>query len=45
MGPLLTLHLGGMAGLFLTVPYGKLLHAIPSFGALWRFHQIRAGRS
>ena len=43
MGPLLILHLGGVAGLFLTVPYGKLLHAIPRFGALWLHHQ--SGRS
>ncbi|MBO0701569.1 MAG: tricarballylate utilization 4Fe-4S protein TcuB [Candidatus Dormibacteraeota bacterium] len=41
MGPLLILHLGAVAGLFLTVPYGKLLHAIPRFAALWRYNLSR----
>ncbi len=44
MGPLLIFHLGGVAALFLTVPYGKFLHAIPRFGALWLHNQGRAAR-
>ena len=36
MGSLLTLHLGVVAGLFITMPYGKFVHAIYRFGALVR---------
>jgi len=34
MGPLLTAHLGAVGGLFLTAPYGKLVHALHRFAAL-----------
>jgi citrate/tricarballylate utilization protein len=34
MGPLLVLHLGTVAGLFVTAPYGKFVHVIYRFIAL-----------
>ncbi|MBI3933617.1 MAG: tricarballylate utilization 4Fe-4S protein TcuB [Acidobacteria bacterium] len=36
MGTLLAAHLGIVMGLFLTIPYGKFVHAIYRFGALLR---------
>jgi citrate/tricarballylate utilization protein len=36
MGTLLAIHLGVVAGLFLTLPYGKFVHAIYRFAALVR---------
>jgi citrate/tricarballylate utilization protein len=36
MGILLAVHLGIVAGLFLTMPYGKFVHAIYRFAALLR---------
>ena len=41
MGVLLALHLGAVMALFLTMPYGKLVHALYRFGALLRFHVER----
>ena len=38
MGVLLALHLGAVMALFVTLPYGKFVHAIYRFAALWRFH-------
>ena len=38
MGILLAAHLGCIMGLFLTLPYGKFVHAIYRFAALIRFH-------
>ena len=37
MGTLLVVHLGVVAGLFLTLPYGKFLHAVFRSAALVRF--------
>jgi len=37
MGSLLVLHLGFVLGLFLTLPYGKFVHAIYRFAALIRY--------
>lgn len=34
MGTLLVIHLGVVAGLFLTLPYGKFAHAVYRYGAL-----------
>ena len=36
MGTLLAVHLGVVAGLFLTMPYGKFVHAIYRYAALLR---------
>lgn len=36
MGSLLSLHLGIVIGFFVTVPYGKFVHAIYRVGALVR---------
>jgi citrate/tricarballylate utilization protein len=36
MGTLLAIHLGVVAGLFITMPYGKFVHAIYRFAALVR---------
>lgn len=36
MGPALTLHLAVLFGLYLTVPYGKLIHAVYRSGAVVR---------
>jgi len=38
MGVLLALHLGVVLALFLTLPYGKFVHALYRFAALVRFH-------
>ena len=36
MGTLLVIHLGIVAGLFITLPYGKFVHAIYRVAALVR---------
>ena len=38
MGVLLAIHLGFVLALFLTLPYGKFVHALYRFAALVRFH-------
>ena len=38
MGVLLAVHLGTVMALFLTLPYGKFVHALYRFAALVRFH-------
>jgi len=38
MGVLLALHLGAVMALFVTLPYGKFVHAVYRFAALLRFH-------
>jgi citrate/tricarballylate utilization protein len=38
MGPLLALHLGAVMALFVTLPYGKFVHALYRVAALVRFH-------
>ena len=38
MGMLLAAHLGVILALFLTLPYGKFVHAVYRFAALLRFH-------
>jgi citrate/tricarballylate utilization protein len=38
MGVLLAVHLGFVLALFLTLPYGKFMHALYRFAALVRFH-------
>jgi citrate/tricarballylate utilization protein len=38
MGMLLAVHLGAVLALFLTLPYGKFVHALYRFAALVRFH-------
>ena len=38
MGVLLAAHLGVVMALFLTLPYGKFMHALYRFAALVRFH-------
>ena len=38
MGMLLAVHLGFVMALFLTLPYGKFVHALYRFAALVRFH-------
>jgi citrate/tricarballylate utilization protein len=43
MGVLLTVHLGVVLALFLTLPYGKFVHALYRFAALVRYH-IERGR-
>ena len=37
MGPLLGIHLGAVAGLFLLLPYGKFVHGLYRFCALVRY--------
>jgi citrate/tricarballylate utilization protein len=37
MGALLVVHLGIVMGLFLTIPYGKFMHAIYRFVAIAKF--------
>lgn len=41
MGILLAVHLGFVMALFVTLPYGKFVHAIYRFAALVRFHLER----
>ncbi len=41
MGVLLAVHLGTVMALFLTLPYGKFMHALYRFAALVRFHVER----
>lgn len=41
MGMILAAHLGAVLALFLTLPYGKFVHAIYRFAALARFHVER----
>jgi citrate/tricarballylate utilization protein len=36
MGTLLTVHLGFVLGLFITMPYGKFIHAVYRYAALVR---------
>ena len=38
MGVLLAVHLGFVLALFVTLPYGKFVHALYRFAALVRFH-------
>ena len=42
MGMLLAVHLGVVLALFLTLPYGKFVHAIYRFAALVRFQLERS---
>ncbi len=42
MGALLAVHLGVVLGLFVTLPYGKLVHAVYRFAALIRYRLERA---
>jgi len=37
MGSLLVIHLGSVAGLFITMPYGKFAHVVYRYAALVRF--------
>ena len=41
MGALLAVHLGTVMALFLTLPYGKFVHAVYRFTALVRYHVER----
>jgi citrate/tricarballylate utilization protein len=41
MGSLLATHLGTVMALFLTLPYGKFVHAVYRFAALVRYHLER----
>lgn len=41
MGVLLGIHLGTVMALFVTLPYGKFVHAVYRFAALVRFHLER----
>jgi citrate/tricarballylate utilization protein len=38
MGIALAVHLGAVMALFVTLPYGKFVHALYRFAALVRFH-------
>jgi len=37
MGMLLVIHLGTVAGLFITAPYGKFAHVVYRYAALLRY--------
>jgi citrate/tricarballylate utilization protein len=41
MGVLLAAHLGVVMALFITLPYGKFVHAVYHFAALVRYHLER----
>jgi citrate/tricarballylate utilization protein len=41
MGVLLGIHLAIVMALFVTLPYGKFVHAVYRFAALLRFHLER----
>jgi citrate/tricarballylate utilization protein len=41
MGMLLAAHLGAVMALFITLPYGKFVHAVYRFAALVRYHLER----
>jgi citrate/tricarballylate utilization protein len=41
MAPLLAIHLGVVLALFVTLPYGKFVHAVYRFAALVRYHVER----
>jgi citrate/tricarballylate utilization protein len=41
MGVLLAAHLGAVMALFITLPYGKFVHAVYRFAALVRYHVER----
>ena len=41
MGVLLAAHLGAVMALFITLPYGKFVHAVYRFAALVRYHLER----
>ena len=41
MGVLLAIHLAAVLALFLTLPYGKFVHALYRFAALAQFHRER----
>jgi citrate/tricarballylate utilization protein len=43
MGSLLVVHLGLVVGLFITMPYGKFVHALYRYAALVRYAAERAG--
>jgi citrate/tricarballylate utilization protein len=44
MGILLVIHMGVVGGLFLTIPYGKFVHAIYRYAALLR-HAMEQAKS
>jgi citrate/tricarballylate utilization protein len=41
MGPLLSIHLGFVFALFITLPYGKFVHGLYRFAALVRYARER----
>jgi citrate/tricarballylate utilization protein len=43
MGTLLALHIGFVAGLFLTMPFGKFVHAVYRYAALVRYALEQSG--
>ena len=44
MGWLLAIHLGFVLALFITLPYGKMVHGVYRLAALVRTHAERQGR-
>jgi citrate/tricarballylate utilization protein len=44
MGLLLAIHLGFVLALFVTLPYGKMVHGVYRLLALVRFHQEQSPR-